>query len=227
MSDAKRALRKAVQAWCGGRGEAPQILRSCDACGEERWVALDRRVTGLELDAHLPHGRRADAVLRDASGRARLVVRLADGSRLGHRATVADGAPLIELSGAALVAEPLRWRPLRESGLARWRCRCALAQPLPVDDAFSLRVIGCPLGLRREEGAANAEAFASVVHDCARCHFFVGIGYADAERRRVSLYCSFGATARRRVGPAPAPRLPVVEAPAAVAGAGAGDRSLA
>ena len=55
------------------------------------------------------------------------------------------GAPLIELSGAALVAEPLRWRPLRDSGLPRWRCRCALARPLPVDDAFSLRVIGCPL----------------------------------------------------------------------------------
>jgi hypothetical protein len=226
MSDAKRALRKAVQAWCGGRGEAPQILRACDACGEERWFALDRRVTGLELDAHLPHGRRADAVLRDAAGRARLVVRLADGSRLAHRATVADGAPLIELSGAALVAEPLRWRPLRDSDLPRWRCRCALARPLPVDDAFSLRVIGCPLGLRREESAnASAPAFASVVHDCARCHFFVGIGYADAERRRVSLYCSFGATARRRVGPAPAPRLPVVEdVPAAVAVA---DRSLA
>ncbi len=216
MSDSKRALRRAVQAWCGGRGEAPQILRSCDACGEERWVALDRRVTALELDAHLPNGGRADAVLRDASGRARLVVRLADGSRLPHRATVADGAPLVELSGAALVAEPLRWRPVRQSGLPRWKCRCARARPLPVDDAFSLRVIGCPLGLRCEESAnATTPAFASVVHDCARCHFFVGIGYADAERRRVSLYCSFGATARRRVGPAPAPRLPSVEAPAA------------
>jgi hypothetical protein len=222
MSDAKRALRKAVQAFLGDRGEAPQILRACDACGEERWVPIDRRVSALELDAHLPHGRRADAILRDASGRPRLVVRLADGSRLPNRATVADGAPLIELSGAALVAEPLRWRPLRESGLPRWRCRCTLARPLPVDDAFSLRVIGCPLGLRREDGATATTptpAYASVVHDCARCHFFVGIGYADAERRRVSLYCSFGATGRRRVGPAPAPRLPVVEAP--------GDRSLA
>jgi hypothetical protein len=219
MSDAKRALRKAVQAWCGGRAEAPQILRACDACGEERWVPVDRRVSGVEVDAHLPHGRRADAILRDAAGRARLVVRLADGSRLPHRATVADGAPLVELSGAALVAEPLRWRPLRDSGLPRWRCRCALARPLPVDDAFSLRVIGCPLALRREDGAAAA-TYASVVHDCARCHFFVGIGYADAERRRVSLYCGFGAAGGRRRGPAPAPRLPViVDAPA--------DRSLA
>lgn len=226
-----------MQAWCAGRGEAPQILRACDACGEERWVALDRRVVRLELDARLPNGRRADAVLRDAAGRARLVVRLADGSRLPHRATVADGAPLVELSGAALVAEPLRWRPVRDGGLPRWKCRCALARPLPVDDAFSLRVIGCPVGLRREESAgatAAAPAFASVVHDCARCHFFVGIGYADAARRRVSLYCSFGATARRRLGPALAPRLPAVEVPTAVvlveaqaAAVGSVDRSLA
>ncbi|HVZ75327.1 MAG TPA: hypothetical protein VHJ20_23275 [Polyangia bacterium] len=164
----------------------------------------------VELDAHLPHGRRADAVLRDAGGRARLVVRLSDGSRLAHRATTDAGVPLVELSGAALVADPLRWRPLRESGLSRWRCRCAQARPLPVDDAFSLRVLGCPLGLRRED-APGASTYASVVHDCARCHFFVGIGYADAGRRRVSLYCSFGAAGRRRVGPAPAPRLPILD----------------
>jgi hypothetical protein len=225
MSVAKRALRKAVQAWCGGRAEAPQILRTCDACGEERWVPLDRRISRIELDAHLPHGRRADALLTDASGRARLVVRLTDGSRLRNRVhpepkpgatglpTVA-AVPVLELSGAALASDPRRWRPVRESGLPRWRCRCALARPLPVDDAFSLRVIGCPLGLRRDE-APSAPAYASVVHDCARCHFFVGIGYADADRRRVSLYCGFGAASRKRVGPAPAPRLPMTARPEA------------
>jgi hypothetical protein len=212
MSDAKRALRKTVGAWARGRGEAPQLLRSCDACGEERWVPLDRRIAAVELDAHLPDGRRADALLADASGRARLVVRLADGSRLRNRATSVDvSAPFVELSGAALLAEPLRWRPLRANGLPRWRCRCAQARPLPVDDAFSLRVLGCPLALRRDDAKASTTTYASVVHDCARCHFFVGIGYADAERRRVSLYCSFGATGRRRVGPVPAPRLPGVE----------------
>jgi hypothetical protein len=207
MSSSKRALRKAVSTWSQGRGEAPLLLRTCDACGEERWVALDRRVVAIELDAKLPDGRRADAILRDASGRARLVVQLTDGSRLANRAAAVDGVPLIHVSGSALAAEPLRWRPVRASGLPRWRCRCALARPLPVDDAFSLRVIGCPIGLRRDQ--APAPAYASVVHDCARCHFFVGIGYADAERRRVSLYCSFGAANRRRVGPAPAPRLPM------------------
>jgi hypothetical protein len=209
MSAAKRALRKAVQAWREGRGAAPQILRTCDACGEERWRPLDRRQARVELDAHLGHGQRADLTLSDSAGRLRLVVQLEGGSRLPNRTLAGAPAPAIVLSAAAVVADPLRWRPLREHGLPRWRCRCALARPLPVDDAFSLRVIGCPLNLRRD---AQGAAHASVIHDCARCSFFVGIGYADAQRRRVSLYCAFGtgrsAVPPARIGPAPAPRLP-------------------
>jgi hypothetical protein len=216
MSAAKRALWKAVQAWREGRGPAPQILRTCDACGEERWRSIDRRQAHLELDAHVGVGQRADLTLSDAAGRVRLVVQLEGGSRLPNRTLAGASAPAIVLAAAAVVADPLRWRPVREHGLPRWRCRCALARPLPVDDAFSLRVIGCPLNLRRDAHAAVAHTYASVVHDCARCSFFVGIGYANAERRRVSLYCSFGASrgaARSpslpaRVGPAPAPRLP-------------------
>jgi hypothetical protein len=216
MSAAKRALQRAVQAWREGRGPAPQILRVCDACGEERWRPLDRRHAKIELDAHLDNGRRADLTLSDREGRLRLVVRLEGGSRLPNRAENEVGAAVVVLSGAAVVADPLRWRPLRERGLPRWRCRCALARPLPVDDAFSLRVIGCPLNLRRDEasnaaphGAARSVGgSASVIHDCARCAFFVGIGYADPERRRVSLYCAFGKPSRPRIGPAPAPRLP-------------------
>jgi hypothetical protein len=210
MSAAKRTLRRAVQAWREGRGPAPQLLRTCDACGEERWRALDRRYAHLELDAHLEHGRRADLTLSDAVGRVRLIVRLEGGSRLPNRAESAASAPLIVLDGATVVADPLRWRPLRALGLARWRCRCALARPLPVDDAFSLRVLGCPLNLRREDAAKGA--YASVIHDCARCAFFVGIGYADPQRRRVSLYCAFGKQKPKamppRIGPAPVPRLP-------------------
>jgi hypothetical protein len=215
MSAAKRALQRAVQTWREGRGPAPQILRICDACGEERWRPLDRRYAKIELDAHLDNGRRADLTLSDREGRLRLVVRLEGGSRLPNRAENEVGAPVVVLAGAAVVADPLRWRPLRERGLPRWRCRCALARPLPVDDAFSLRVIGCPLNLRRDEASHAASASprsvggsASVIHDCARCAFFVGIGYADSERRRVSLYCAFGKPARPRIGPAPAPRLP-------------------
>jgi hypothetical protein len=204
-SAAKRALRVAVGAWRDRLGPAPQILQSCDACGEERWWTLDRRHRHLALDAWLPGGSRADLALSDGTGRLRLVVQLADGSRLPNRGESLARVPVVVVSGAALVADPLRWRPVRARGLPRWRCRCARARPLPVDDAFSLRVIGCPLNLRREDAPA---ASASVIHDCARCAFFVGIGYADAERRRVSLYCAFGASDGRRIGPAPAPRLP-------------------
>jgi len=183
-------------------------LQTCDACGEERWWSLDRRHRHLALDAHLPGRGRADLALSDGTGRLRLVVQLADGSRLGGRSESLGAVPVVVLSGAALVADPLRWRPVRARALPRWRCRCALARPLPVDDAFSLRVLGCPLKLRREDSPQAAGAYASVIHDCARCSFFVGIGYADAERRRVSLYCAFGTAGQKRVGPAPAPRLP-------------------
>jgi hypothetical protein len=211
MSTAKNALRKAVLAWREGRGPAPQLLRACDACGEERWRPLERRHSHLTIDAHVGGGQRADLALSDASGRVRLVVQLEGGSRLPNRALTPSSPPAIVLSGAAVIADPLHWRPLRERGLPRWRCRCALARPLPVDDAFSLRVIGCPLNLRRE-AQGGKPAYASVIHDCARCSFFVGIGYADAERRRVSLYCAFGKSKSRlvplRVGPVPAPRMP-------------------
>ena len=219
MSAAKRALQRAVRAWRDGRGPAPQILRTCDACGEERWRPLDRRHARVVFDAHLGQGRRADLTLSDGGGRVRLIVQLEGGSRLPNRPENEPGAPVVVLEGAAVGADPLRWRPLRERGLPRWRCRCALARPLPVDDAFSLRVIGCPLNLQREDGARAASGgqaahagggYASVIHDCARCAFFVGIGYADAERRRVSLYCAFGKATRPRIGPAPAPRLPPV-----------------
>jgi hypothetical protein len=213
MSAAKRALQRVVSAWRLGRGPAPLILRTCDACGEERWRPLDRRHAKGELDAHLDQGRRADLALRDGAGRLRLIVQLEGGSRLPNRFDNEGGtAALILLSASDVVADPLRWRPLRECGLPRWRCRCALARPLPVDDAFSLRVIGCPLNLRRDAtapaAAQSTSGYASVIHDCARCGFFVGIGYADAQRRRVSLYCAFGKVARPRIGPAPAPRLP-------------------
>jgi hypothetical protein len=205
MSAAKKALRAALRAWRAGLGPAPQLLRTCDACGEERWRPLDRRHGHFELNARLPNGARADLALSDRTGRVRMVVRLTDGSRLRNRPDLHADVAVIELSGAALAADPLRWRPSRERGLPAWRCRCAQARPLPVDDAFSLRVMGCPLNLRRE-GATVEGAHASVIQDCARCSFFVGIGYADAERRRVSLYCAFGAAARPRSAPAAASR---------------------
>ena len=220
MSAAKRSLRRAVLAWREGRGPAPQILRTCDACGEERWRPLDRRHAHVQLDAHLPDGRRADLTLSDAAGRVRLIVQLEGGSRLPNRDRAAATPPSLVLAGAAVVGDPLRWRPLRERGLPRWRCRCALARPLPVDDAFSLRVLGCPINVRREEVTGGKAPSASVIHDCARCAFFVGIGYADAERRRVSLYCAFGKSKAvatvPRIGPAPAPRLPPAPALAVV-----------
>src|SRR5262249_22160079 len=118
------------------------------------------------------------------------------------RSETAAGAPLVVLEGSSLAQDPLRWYPIRERGMPKWRCRCSHARALPVDDGFSLRVIGCPLNAGRHKTQPSA----SVVHDCARCAFFVGIGYSDPERRRVSLYCSFGASARTRIGPAPAPR---------------------
>jgi hypothetical protein len=208
MSAAKRALLRALQAWRVEGAPAPQIHRTCDACGEERWQPLDRRHAEIELDAHLGDGGRADLTLSDAGGKVRLIVQLEGGSRLPNRALASPSAPLIVLAGGAVLADPSRWRPVRQRGLPRWRCRCAQARALPVDDAFSLRVLGCPITVRREDAGAANQTSASVIHDCARCGFFVGIGYADAERRRVSLYCGFGKSSHPRIGPAPVPRLP-------------------
>jgi hypothetical protein len=227
MSSAKRAVGKAVRSWLRGAGPAPRILRRCDACGEEGWRPLERGIRRVEINARLADGRRADLALYDVRGRPRLIVQLATGSRLANRwgivsgtlggsrtprdglgrakpvlphAMSAAGAPMMVVDGRAVEGDVLHWRPLRERGLPKWRCRCAQARALPVDDGFSLRVLGCPLNLHRQESGS----YASVINDCARCGFFVGIGYSDPERRRVSLYCSFGASPR--IGPAMVPR---------------------
>jgi hypothetical protein len=199
---AKTTLSQVVRTWLSGEGPSPRIFRRCDACGEESWRSLDRAVRKVEVNAWLDDGRRADLVLRDRQGEVVLVVQLASGSRLPNRSQTAAGAPMVVLDGQAVVADALRWRPMRERGLPAWRCRCAHARALPVDDAFSLRVIGCPLNLRRHDPGVSLQgtesSYASVIHDCGRCGFFVGIGYSDPERRRVSLYCSFGAATRQR-----------------------------
>jgi hypothetical protein len=203
MSSVKRTLRQVIHTWRAARGPAPRALRRCDACGEESWRPLDRAIRHIEINARLADGGRADLVLRDRAGQPRLVVQLSGGSRLPNRSETAAGAPLLVVDARSIEDDPLRWRVLRERGVPKWRCRCAQARALPVDDAFSLRVIGCPLNLRRHGSGPSA----SVIQDCARCGFFVGIGYSDNERRRVSLYCSFSASSRPRLGPLMALRL--------------------
>jgi hypothetical protein len=195
------------------------LLRRCDVCGEESWRPLDRVIRGVErveINARLPDGRRADMVLWDEQRFPRLVVQLdGGGSGLPDRSETVAGAPLVVLAGPAAVADPMSWRPLRERNLRPLRCRCALARVLPVDDGFSLRVIGCPINLRREQsgsGSASAStststSYALVIQDCGRCAFFVGIGYAAGERRRVTLHCAFGSPLHDRFGPSSARRI--------------------
>jgi hypothetical protein len=206
MSSAKRALLKAVRSWLRSRGPAPQILRACDVCGDEGWRPLDRiarSVVRVVVDAQLPDGSRADLALVDDQGRPRLLVQLDGGSRLPNRSDAGCGFPVVVLAGDTALASPLAWRPVRERNQRPWRCRCSQARVLPVDDGFSLRAIGCPINLRREEGGS----YANVIQDCSRCAFFVGIGYAGGERRRVSLYCAYGSPLHDRFGPGSASRL--------------------
>jgi hypothetical protein len=201
MSSAKRTLRQVIRAWLDGASAAPQLLRRCETCGEKSWQALDRAITGITLDARLPRGARADAVLTDADGGIQLVIQLEGGSRLANRVQPTAGLPLIVLRAASLDDEPTRWRTLREHGLPAWRCRCAGARTLPVDDDFSLRAIGCPIHLRSD----GARFYARVIEDCGRCAFFVGIGYAGPDRRRIQLRCGYGAP--------PAEQRPLVGSP--------------
>jgi hypothetical protein len=149
----------------------------------------------VTIDARLPNGMRADVLLTDASGNVELVIQLDGGSRLKNRVDPRAGMPMIVLRAATLDDEPERWRALREHGLQAWRCRCAGTRSLPVDDDFSLRVIGCPIHLRTSE---DGTFFARVIEDCGRCAFFVGIGYAGNDRRRIQLRCGFGAPPAER-----------------------------
>ena len=151
MSSAKRTLQRVIRAWLDGDAPAPLLLRRCEVCGEKSWRPLDERVRGVTIDAHLPSGMRADALLTDANGGIELVIQLEGGSRLQNRVDPRAGMPLIVLRAATLADEPERWRTLREHGMPSWRCRCAGTRSLPVDDDFSLRVIGCPIHLRTDD----------------------------------------------------------------------------
>jgi hypothetical protein len=165
------------------------MLRHCETCGDKSWRELAATVDAIQIDARLANGLRADAVLLDAAGRVELVIQLDRGSRLPNRVGPRAGLPVIVLRGDMLADEPTRWWAVREHGLPGWRCRCAGARSLPVDDDFSLRVIGCPIRLRTD----GDQHYARVIEDCGRCAFFVGIGYVGNDRRRVQLRCGFGA----------------------------------
>ncbi len=201
MSVAKQTLRRVIQAWLDGQSPAPQLLRRCETCGEKSWRALEPSIKGVEIDARLPNGTRADALLTDEDGGIQLVIQLDGGSRLTNRIEPRTGLPLVVLRGATLSDEPERWRTLREYGLPAWRCRCAGARTLPVDDDFSLRVIGCPIHLRTD----GTQYYARVIEDCGRCAFFVGIGYVGTDRRRIQLRCGFGAPPSERRPPLSTP----------------------
>ena len=203
MSSAKRTLRRVIKDWLAGTTSAPLLLRHCEVCGEKSWRPLNDTIQGVTIDAHLPGGKRADVLLTDGRGEIELVIQLEGGSALANRIEPRAGLPLVVLRAETLADEPHRWRTLREHGLNGWRCRCAGTRSLPVDDDFSLRVIGCPINLRSDDGQ---QFYARVIEDCGRCAFFVGIGYAGNDRRRIQLRCGYGAP--------PAERRPAVPAPA-------------
>jgi len=203
MSSAKRTLRRVIKDWLSGSTSAPLLLRQCEVCGEKSWRPLNDTIQGVTIDAHLPGGKRADVILTDGRGEIELVIQLEGGSALANRIEPRAGLPLVVLRAETLADEPHRWRTLREHGLNGWRCRCAGTRSLPVDDDFSLRVIGCPIHLRTDDGN---QFYARVIEDCGRCAFFVGIGYAGNDRRRIQLRCGYGAP--------PAERRPAVPAPA-------------
>jgi hypothetical protein len=165
------------------------VLRQCETCGEKSWRPLDAGIRRSVVDAKLPNGTRADLLLMDGDNGVRLAVQVDGGrSRLANRVDRRSGLPLIVLRGTEAAADPLHWRALREHNLPGWRCRCAGARSLSVDDDFSLRAIGCPIRLRHD----GTQHFARVIEDCGRCAFFVGIGYVGADRRRIELKCGFG-----------------------------------
>jgi hypothetical protein len=203
MSAAKQTLRSVIRAWLDGQTAPPQLLRRCETCGEKSWRPLEAAIRRVEIDARLPNGTRADALLTDDRGGIQLVIQLDGGSRLGNRVEPRTGLPLVVLRGATLTDEPERWRTLREFGLPAWRCRCAGTRALPVDDDFSLRVMGCPIHLRTD----GTQHYARVIDDCGRCAFFVGIGYVGNDRRRIQLRCGFGAPPNERRPPISAPTL--------------------
>jgi len=209
---AKRTLHRVVREWLKGVGPAPQLLRHCETCGEKSWRPMDPGVKRSIVDARLPNGARADLLLMDGDHGVRLAVQMDGQSRLANRVEPRSGLPMIVLRGSEAGNDPLRWQTLREYNLPGWRCRCAGARSLNVDDDFSLRAIGCPIHLRHD----GTQYFARVIEDCGRCAFFVGIGYLGADRRRIELKCGFGVPPIERRplatpgGEITAPRLQIV-----------------
>ncbi|HVT09972.1 MAG TPA: hypothetical protein VHO67_21070 [Polyangia bacterium] len=201
MSAAKRTFHRVVRAWINGVGPAPELLRQCETCGEKAWAPLDAAIRRSTPDARLPNGARADLLLTDADGGIRLVVQMDGSSRLPNRVDARSGLPLAVVCRSSAADNPLRWRTAREHNLPGFRCRCAGARSLHVDDDFSLRAIGCPIHLRHD----GTQHFARVIEDCGRCAFFVGIGYTGNDRRRIELKCGFGVPHPERRPPAIVP----------------------
>ena len=97
MSSAKRTLRRVIQEWLAGNVSAPLLLRHCEVCGEKSWRPSADTVTAVAIDAQLPGGKRADAILTDAQGGIELVIQLEGGSKLANRIDPRAGLPLVVL----------------------------------------------------------------------------------------------------------------------------------
>ena len=135
MSSAKRTLRRVIREWLGGNAAAPLLLRHCEVCGEKSWRPLSDTVRGVTIDADLPGGKRADAILTDAQGQIELVIQLEGGSKLAEpdraaRGTAARRAARRDSGGrAAALAHAARARdarlalPLRGNAFASRRRR--------------------------------------------------------------------------------------------------------
>jgi len=199
---AKHAIFHAVSEWAEGRANAPEILRRCERCREERWQPLPASIRNAAMESRLASGRVADLLLRSASGPV-AVVEVFDTHAVDEdKERDLCGIPWVEIGAADALRDPLHWRPRGTGGLKPFRCRCVGALKMKiVYRGLALHVDYCPLPAHVWHG----KAYANVIHDCSACQYLVGAIMPDEEREGSEGYV-FCDAHRRKQEPAPAAR---------------------
>lgn len=113
-------LRDVIAHWVHGNGEAPLIQRACDRCGRTLWQSLPPDLTGASTESA-----GADLILVTPSGPWLAILMDLDDDTLHPTDPTRSGTPWIVLSARAIMHNPVRWTPIRSSGMSL-RCSTCL-----------------------------------------------------------------------------------------------------
>ena len=131
---AQMELHRTLEEWLAGRAAGPVIERACFLCERHGEQSVPDKLTGVVLDYSLPSGERLDVALM-VGPEVGAAIQIVAAAQVDKEKESSLPLAYIEVDGQAIVANPARWKPLRDrfktvrcgrcrQDYARFRVRC-------------------------------------------------------------------------------------------------------